>query len=413
MENQNDFNFDLFEQEKHAETERPTAGQKDKRKEKKRKREMLLNIAAFLIIALIVAAVLAFAAPFAFAKYNPERYAKQYIEAVISKDYGKVYDKSEGRSLADFGRDEFIAACEKSPELISISDGEITDFTVQTYGAPVEDMQNMLVTYTDSEGNLGQYIFPMQQISNGFWRYDEYAAVLTFDIICNPKIYAPRQTTVYINGTALAEDTCEIKSAEMENGTKFTYLEYAVPPMLAGDYTITAENPYCDAYEESIGINKLNSEIYIGLSLSEDGAQQLISAAQSNIETLINAAAKNEPDAASLPLTESFAASGFEGLTESLAKELYAETDYISVSDFAIADISLTNDFGKMPSVAAWREPRVTLDLTFNYTYKLSNSEYTYSAAEEQRSGTGYAIIAYTFADGKWQIDSFALQAKF
>ncbi len=418
MENKNDFNFDMFEQGKRLETERPNAEQKEKKKQEKRKKEKRLNIAAGVIIALIAAAALVLAAPIFFAKYNPERLAKQYVEAVINKDYGSVYDKSEGKRFADFGRDEFVAACEANPELIKICSGEVKDFRVEKYGAPDGDFQNMLVTCVctseDGAGEVAeQYIFPVQMINNGFWKYDEYAAVITFDIICRAKIYAPRQTTVSINGEQLADTACEVKTASAADGGSFTYLEYSVEPMLAGTYTVSAENSYCAPYEESIDINKLNSEIYIYLTLSDDGLQQLNDAAKSNLTTLIGKAAENSVDPASLPITESFAANGFEELSKNTEQELYAAVENISVSDFAIADISLTKELDKMPSLTSWNEPRVTLDLTFNYTYKLTNSAYTYSAGTEDRNGTGYAIITYTFADGKWQIDDLALQAKF
>ena len=408
MENQNDFNFELFEDN---EREKASPKQREKRTADKKKRQRIVNAVFFGVLGIIIAAAAVLAAPFFFAKYNPERYAVQYIEAVISKDYGAVYDKSEGRKVADFGRDEFIAACEKSPELISISEGEITDFAVQKYGAPVENVQNMLVTFTNGEGETGTYIFPMLQISNGFWKYDEYAAVLTFDIICRAKIYAPMQTAVYLNGEELSEDICQTLSGNMAGGESFSYLEFSLDPMLAGEYTLKAENAYCEPYEQSCNINKLNCEIYIGMDLSEDGKAQLISAAESNITTFINGAAENSVDPSSLPLTDRFAKNGFEETAKALEKELYAGVDYISVSDFAISNIALTNDFEKAPRITAWNEARITLDLTFDYTYKLNNSKY--AASPESRNGRGYAIITYTCANGKWQMDDFSIQAKF
>ncbi len=409
MENKNEFDFDMFKQEKSAD-DIPSPKRLEEKRAERKKRQLIVNICVYSLLGAIICAALILAAPFAFAKYNPERYARQYIEAVIAKDYGAIYDKSEGRSLASFTREEFIAACEANPQLISISDKEITSFAVQKYGAPVEDTQNMLVTFTNAEGETGVYIFPMLQISNGFWKYDEYAAVISFDIICHASIYAPRQTTVYINGEAINEELCEVKTAISPSGDSFTYFEYGISPMLAGTYTITAENSYCEPCEQSVEISKHNSDIYINLTLGEDGLQQLISAAKNNLTSLINAAAENSVDSSVLPMTERFTANGFEELAKSLEEELYAGVDYISVSDFEISDISAVQK-AEGTGLNALDEPRVTLDLTFDYTYKLNNSGY--SAEGESRNGTGYAIITYTLANGKWQLDDLALQAKF
>ena len=285
MENKNDFNFDMFEQGKRLETERPNAEQKEKKKQEKRKKEKRLNIAAGVIIALIAAAALVLAAPIFFAKYNPERLAKQYVEAVINKDYGSVYDKSEGKRFADFGRDEFVAACEANPELIKICSGEVKDFRVEKYGAPDGDFQNMLVTCVctseDGAGEVAeQYIFPVQMINNGFWKYDEYAAVITFDIICRAKIYAPRQTTVSINGEQLADTACEVKTASAADGGSFTYLEYSVEPMLAGTYTVSVGTAELSdgALQLANGTGELSSgaaQLSEGTNKLADGSKKL------------------------------------------------------------------------------------------------------------------------------------------
>ncbi len=213
MESKNEFDFDLFDKEKAPEKERSSPEQKKEKKEKKRKKQRLINLAAVIICAALVAAVLLLAAPFAFAKYNPERYARQYIEAVISDNYAEVYDKSEGRHFADFSKEEFVAACEQNPELLSLADYEITDFSVKKHGEANGDYQEMLVTFTGSEGEIGNYIFRMQRISNGFWKYDEYAAVLSFDIVCSARIYAPAGTSIFLNDEQLINEQSKALTA--------------------------------------------------------------------------------------------------------------------------------------------------------------------------------------------------------
>ncbi len=149
------------------------------------------------------------------------------------------------------------------------------------------------------------------------------------------------------------------------------------------------------------------------MTVSEEAVNQLTEAAKSNLTTIYSELAANTLTADSLPLTERFAQNYFEGFSEEIGAELYSATDYITISDFSISEIELTQELDEQPVMNAGEECRITLPLTFEYTYKLTNSNYTYSAATEDRSGIGYAIITYTFANGTWQLDDIALQAKF
>lgn len=418
-----DFDFDIFEAEKH----RPQPNKEDnesslnnysnddiisskegnsnKRSRSKKKPIIIASIS--IVVLIILAAIIVLAYPLLSSKHNPDKYIETYIECLSEKDWDKAYDFMPATDSPYITKENFKKFIEANSVDTLLSGASTMSFVIEQ--ERTEDNKIYYsIDYIDSEGNWKTAHARIKMVKDGFWKYDEYRVIPSRKLICNADVYVPA-------GAKLFVDSIEVQNPESttmtdsKTGNEIPVSVFTTDYMFSGEHEIKV---LCDGFNDYIKKEKINTDnyiFYIPLTMSQDQYGKLYSRAQDDIKAVYNYACGGESGIDSSELSVAFAKDSVNSLYDEIKKSVYADNQYIDISEFAISEAKLKSQFGDI-AVTCSSSAECYINFEFDYTYKITNN---FDSTSEQRSDTGYASVKYIYENSKWVIDDIAVRAIF
>lgn len=418
-----DFDFDIFEAEKH----RPQPNKEDnesslnnysnddiisskegnsnKRSRSKKKPIIIASIS--IVVLIILAAIIVLAYPLLSSKHNPDKYIETYIECLSEKDWDKAYDFMPATDSPYITKENFKKFIEANSVDTLLSGASTMSFVIEQ--ERTEDNKIYYsIDYIDSEGNWKTAHARIKMVKDGFWKYDEYRVIPSRKLICNADVYVPA-------GAKLFVDSIEVQNPESttmtdsKTGNEIPVSVFTTDYMFSGEHEIKVQ---CDGFNDYIKKEKINTDnyiFYIPLTMSQDQYGKLYSRAQDDIKAVYNYACGGESGIDSSELSVAFAKDSVNSLYDEIKKSVYADNQYIDISEFAISEAKLKSQFGDI-AVTCSSSAECYINFEFDYTYKITNN---FDSTSEQRSDTGYASVKYIYENSKWVIDDIDVRAIF
>lgn len=398
----NEFDFDVFNRTREnslpeVENERKAVRKKDKRK--KKKADLIIKICLTVFAALILITAAAYFIP---PYHNPERTVNRFVNSVNEENWKGVYKSIVANDSPFVDKNDFINYCNENPTAVSITQSHIVDFEI------VKDKSEnnnyyYSVNYVDENGANGVFYVTVQKVKERFWVFDRYEVVPDFECITSVSVYAPQNSSVYINDNLI--QTKETVSAyDSAYDCEYSYDKFTAQYVLSGSYEVSVSNPECTEITQNIDTNE-NTQYFISMPISEEGYNSLCDKSVDYISQFYSGVIDDSIDIASFPLSENFTQERFDGVVSSISEELYKDLEEYNITSINVTECRINTQYDSSKDILGCSEmPVIEVRMEFDYDYTSQSIKDDGSELTENKNDTGQFNVFYTYENGEWKI---------
>lgn len=416
-----DFDFDIFEAEKHRPQADPENGSSNneenhnenskgvaKRKKRRgsKKKYIILGILSAVLI-IILTAVIVLVYPLVSSKHNPDKYFEAYMECLANQEWDKVYDFMPSTDSPYITEENFKKFIEANPIDTLLSGSNSASYVIEREKTE-DDKIYYSIDYIDSEGNWKTVHARIKMVKDGFWKYDEYRVIPSKKLICDADIYVPAGAKVFVDSIEV-QNPKSITMTDSETGKDIPVSAFTTDYMFSGEHEIKVQCEGFNDYIKKENISIDNYIFYIPLTMSQDQYSKLFDRAQTDVKALYDYACGGETGIDSSELSSDLSGDSVNSLYDEIKESVYAGNKYIDITDFEISETKLKSQFGDI-AVSCSNSAECYINFEFDYSYKITNN---FDSASEQRTDTGYASVKFVYENSKWVIDDIAVRAVF
>lgn len=330
--------------------------------------------------------------------------AKNYVTAIEQCDWNKAY------SLLDLPDSEFLT---KDALINAHSDAtgeKVTAISVKdsyTTASNLKGTESVTVTYSTATSTANTVNLTLSQTDDKYLLFFKKYKVSSEGLVYkDAEIRVPKGMTLTFNGIEV--DSKYI--SDDYSSSSSTYDVYVIPYVFAGTNSIKVTSDFTEDYETTISVSYDEAYKYIDYSslvVKDEAKKNLISKAESDIQTIAKAAYDNKSvDDLSEILSSDHS---FETEFEDLKDDFHST--YKNVSSFEISAIKSSIE-NKYPSVNSEGLPKIRVYLGYTISGK-----YKTSYSDEEKNGTytysNYYYLDYVYENGEWVVDDASLNFYF
>lgn len=411
------FDFDIFEAEKHrADTgnenyvgndkkNKENKEEDNKRPSSKKKRLIAVIISVVLLILIAVTVLLVY--PIVSSKHNPEKYIDAYIQCLSEKNWDEAYNFMPSIDSPYINKESFKQFIEANSVDTLFSGSKAGSYVIEKEYTG-DKFTSYTIDYIDAEGNWKTVHARIKMVKDGFWKYDEYRVIPSRNLICDADIYVPAGAKVFVDSVEV-QNSQSTTMTDSKTGKDIPVSVFTTDYMFSGEHEIKVQ---CEGFNDYIKTEKINKDsyiFYIPLTMSEDQYSKLYNRAQEAVNNLYSYACGGESGIDTSELSERFSEDSVNALYDEIKDSVYGSNKYIDITDFSISQATLKSQFGDI-AVSCSSSAECYINFEFDYKYKITNS---FDSASENRTDTGSASVKYVYENSKWVIDDIAVRAVF
>lgn len=398
----NEIDFDVFNRTREnslpeVENERKAERKNDKRKKKKADLTIKICLTVFAVFILIIAAVY-FISPY----HNPERMVNRFVNSVNEENWKGVYKSIVANDSPFVDKNDFISYCNENSTAVSLTQSHIVDFEI-VKDKTENNNYYYSVNYVDENGANGVFYVTVQKVKERFWIFDRYEVVPDFDCITSVSIYAPQNSSVYIDDNLLS--TKETVSAyDSAYDCEYSYDKFTAQYVLSGSYEVSVSNPECTETTQSIDTNE-DTQYFISMPISEDGYNSLCDKSVDYISQFYSGVIDDSIDIASFPLSQNFTQERFDAVVSSISEELYKDLEEYNITSINVTECRINTPYDSSKDILGCSEmPVIEVRMEFDYDYTSQSIKDDGSELTENKNDTGQFNVFYTYENGEWKI---------
>lgn len=397
-----EFDFEVFSRTREnslreADSERKAVRKKDKQKKKKAGLVIKICLAVFAVLILTTTAAY-FISPY----LNPERIVSRFVNSVNEENWKGVYKSIVANDSPFVDKNDFISYCNENPTAVSLTQSHIVDFEI------VKDKSEnnnyyYSVNYVDENGANGVFYVTVQKVKERFWVFDRYEVVPDFDCITSVSVYAPQNSSVYIDDNLLsAKET--VSAYDSAYDCEYSYDKFTAQYVLAGSYEVLVSNPECTEITQSIDTNE-DTQYFISMPISEDSYNSICDKSVDYISQFYSGVIDDSIDISSFPLSQNFTQERFDAVVSSISEELYKDLEEYNITSMNVAECRINSQYDSSKDILGCSEmPVIEVRMEFDYDYTSQSIKDDGSELTEDKNDTGQFNVFYTYENGEWKI---------
>lgn len=339
-----------------------------------------------------VLAVLIVLSLFVNALFTPERTAKNYFRAVVEANADLAYSSVDMVNSPFTGRDAFRAFWQDH-----YTERELYNYTVtemETHGGsdekhPMEYAYNFYYYLRGDSQPHNMTVTVVKDSRRAFLLFDSYKVIPNF-IAANYEVVVPAQSTVTLDGVALADPTTE-EGAD----------HYSIPALFEGQYELSVSHALGGALTETI--HPVSNDVYYCgyLTYSEETRAALYSHALDDLKSIIASALADQETPASVALDPAGDAGEYYTMLRSQMVNVAEGTGFYKFDLAEAADNSYEQGYSAS-------DIRYECELSFRYDYGMLYKRGDGTDSQED-SGSGGAYLMYRYDGTQWLLTYFEL----
>ncbi len=348
---------------------------------KKHKKKLCTGLVVLILAVAVIAGGSAIIRHFV----GSERVVKQYVEAMLERDWSAMYDTLALPEAESLSREKFVSYMETNAMELP----DIARYEVKEAGESDGLIRRYTISYVSTGSSTEQSISLtlVQQAENQLLFFPDYK-IATDTMVCEPVITTLPGATVSVDG--------EMVEGGQEN--EYGELVVTLPPQFVGEHTISITYPYCKPIETVEYFMQESTTSYTSFELDEETAQQLADTTQQLAQVLYPAAG-DEAELANLSLPCALTDEAYAQLNTQYGYMLdsFHGSSTRQISHVTLSQISNTTDMSVIPYDPAG----IYFETSFEYDYTE-----TYRSKTNNYSSYGYLGVRYQLIDGTWTVSS-------
>lgn len=398
----NEIDFDVFNRTREnllpeVENERKAVRKNDKRKKRKAGLIIKICLAVFTVLILATAAVY-FISPY----HNPERIVGKFVNSVNEENWKGVYRSIVANDSPFVDKNDFISYCNENPTAVSLTKSHIVDFEIVK---DKFDSNNYYysVNFVDENGENGVFYVTVQKVKERFWIFDRYEVVPDFECITSVSVYAPQNSSVYIDDNLISTKET-VTAYDSAYDCEYSYDKFTAQYVLAGSYEVSVSNPECTEITQNIDTNE-DTQYFMSLPIKEDSYNSLCDKSVDYISQFYSGVIDDSIDIASFPLSQNFTQERFDAVVSSISEELYKDLEEYNITSINVTECRINTPYDSSKDNLGCSEmPVIEVRMEFDYDYTSQSIKYDGSELTENKNDTGQFNVFYTYENGEWKI---------